>query len=415
MEFKETVLSDIAKINMGQSPKSEFYNDVSGFPFLQGNRTFGHLYPVIDTFTEKVTKKANVGDILMSVRAPVGDLNIAPVNLCIGRGLCSISVDESLRSFVYYLLKNEIKNLENQSTGTIFSSVNRKTLENLKVNVPTKISDQKNIGDFLWSLDEKIDLNNKTIANLEELSKTLFKRWFVDFEFPNEEGNPYRSSNRDLIDSSLGQIPKEWNILNLSDICEVRDGTHDSPKQRTEGFPLVTSKHLKFYQLDLDDAKLISEEDYLKVNQRSKVHKHDILISMIGTIGRMYYVLEDEISYAIKNIGLIKSSQFDYPNFIYLTFKTPQIENHIRTHSAGSTQQYISLTELRKIPILLPANDVLMQFDLVTSPIFLKIRNLIEEIEDLVLLRDTLLPKLMSGEIELPDDMEVEKHAKLLQ
>jgi type I restriction enzyme S subunit len=94
------ILSDIAIVTAGQSPKSEFFSNEEGFPFLQGNRTFGFLYPEIDTYTKKITKKANSVDILISVRAPVGDLNIAPCDLCIGRGLASVRAKDNNNSFI---------------------------------------------------------------------------------------------------------------------------------------------------------------------------------------------------------------------------------------------------------------------------------------------------------------------------
>ena len=97
-------LGDIAVVTMGQSPKSEFYNfEGNGMPFLQGNRTFGRKYPTFDTYTIKPTKIANAGDVIMSVRAPVGDLNIAPTEMCLGRGLCSIRMKNNNQDFLFIL------------------------------------------------------------------------------------------------------------------------------------------------------------------------------------------------------------------------------------------------------------------------------------------------------------------------
>ena len=96
-------LKDIVNVTMGQSPKSEFYNTTGeGVPFLQGNRTFGLKYPTFDTFTTKVTKMANAGDVIMSVRAPVGDLNITPSDVCLGRGVCSLRMKNENQEFLYY-------------------------------------------------------------------------------------------------------------------------------------------------------------------------------------------------------------------------------------------------------------------------------------------------------------------------
>src|SRR5699024_1393681 len=171
----------------------------------------------IDTYTTKTTRMANKDDILFSVRAPVGDINFAPTDLCIGRGLSCIKPISVHKEFLYYLLIGNIRMYESKSTGTIFSSINKKELENLEFKIPS-FYDQKKIGDFLWSIDSKIEVNNSIISNLEELAQTLFKRWFVDFEFPNEKGKPYKSSGGKMVESELGMIPHGWSEGVLKDI-----------------------------------------------------------------------------------------------------------------------------------------------------------------------------------------------------
>lgn len=132
--WKEQKLSEFVEIIMGQSPKSEYYNfDKDGVPFLQGNRTFGNLYPTYDTWCSNPTKTAKKNSVLMSVRAPVGDINIAPSDLCIGRGLSSLSMRNSNNRFLYYLLKANHKKILSNESGTVFGSVNKNTIENISV------------------------------------------------------------------------------------------------------------------------------------------------------------------------------------------------------------------------------------------------------------------------------------------
>lgn len=130
-------LIDIADVTMGQSPKSEYYNsNGDGIPFLQGNRTFGHRKPFFDTFTTLATKTAKVGDVIMSVRAPVGDPNIAPVDLCLGRGVCSLHMRNGNQDFLYYLMKFYTPHLLNKESGTVFGSVNRNDICSLDIDIP---------------------------------------------------------------------------------------------------------------------------------------------------------------------------------------------------------------------------------------------------------------------------------------
>lgn len=167
MKYK---LQDIVDVTMGQSPKSEFYNnDGEGVPFLQGNRTFGFKYPTFDTFTTLVTKEAKAGDVIMSVRAPVGDLNITPVDICLGRGVCSLRMKNGNQEFLYYMMKYYIPQLINKESGTVFGSVNRNDIIELEIDIPNDAEKQGKISRFLSMLDEKIQINNKINNNLPPL------------------------------------------------------------------------------------------------------------------------------------------------------------------------------------------------------------------------------------------------------
>ena len=159
-------LEDIATIIMGQSPKSEYYNaEGNGVPFLQGNRTFGRKYPSFDTFTTEPTKMAKAFDVIMSVRAPVGDLNITPVDMCLGRGVCAIRMNNGNQEYLYYLLKHNIKKLINKESGTVFGSVNRNDIGSLTVSVHAE-DKQKKVARFLTNIDEKIESNERINDNL---------------------------------------------------------------------------------------------------------------------------------------------------------------------------------------------------------------------------------------------------------
>ena len=167
-KWEKVKLKDIANIIMGQSPKSEYYNIVGdGLPFLQGNRTFGLKYPVFDTYTTSPTKIAQPQDVIMSVRAPVGDLNITPVKMCLGRGVCAIRMENGNQEFLYYLMKHNVQNLLNRESGTIFGSVNRNDIGSLDVLVPENDKTQQKIAFVLSLLDNKIELNNRINNNLE--------------------------------------------------------------------------------------------------------------------------------------------------------------------------------------------------------------------------------------------------------
>lgn len=160
-------LEEIADVIMGQSPKSENYNtEKKGLPFLQGNRTFGFKYPIFDTYTTVAPKIARAGDVIMSVRAPVGELNVAPVNVCLGRGVCSLRMKNGNQSFLFYLMKYYVPYLLKKESGTVFGSVNRDDINRLEVNIPEDAKEQKKIARYLEMIDDKIELNIAINNNL---------------------------------------------------------------------------------------------------------------------------------------------------------------------------------------------------------------------------------------------------------
>ena len=160
-------LEEIVDVTMGQSPKSEYYNtEKNGYPFLQGNRTFGFKYPTFDTYTTVMTKSAKAGDVIMSVRAPVGALNITPVDMCLGRGVCSLRMKNGNQSFLFYMMKYYISHLLKKESGTVFGSVNRNDISGLEVDIPEDIEEQNKIARYLEMIDDKIELNNAINNNL---------------------------------------------------------------------------------------------------------------------------------------------------------------------------------------------------------------------------------------------------------
>ncbi|MBP3507413.1 MAG: restriction endonuclease subunit S, partial [Lachnospiraceae bacterium] len=174
-------LDEIVDVTMGQSPKSEYYNsEAIGMPFLQGNRTFGIKFPTFDTYTKIATKTAKAGDVIMSVRAPVGDLNITPLNVCLGRGVCSLHMKNGNQEFLYYMMKYYMPYLLNKESGTVFGSINRNDIISLEVDIPADSKIQKKIARYLTMVDEKIELNNKINNNLEQQMQVVFNKFISE-------------------------------------------------------------------------------------------------------------------------------------------------------------------------------------------------------------------------------------------
>lgn len=277
--------------------------------------------------------------------------------------------------YLYFNIDNRYAELRQLSDGTSTrGSLSGKIMKDLSIKLPPLPTQQK-IAAILSSLDDKIELNNKINTNLEQQAQALFKNWFVD---------------------CMNSTTK------MSDIIDVRDGTHDSPKPQESGYLLVTSKHLEAYSINPTDANFITKEDYDKINERSKVDNGDILLSMIGTVGIVSLVIDNPVTWAIKNMGLFKTSKVEDLKYYLLNYlKSDDVRNYIEQHLAGSTQKYTSLSELRNLPINIPEKNILEKFNNIVTPIYERIVNNTNEIKNLKELRDTLLPKLMNGEIEV--------------
>jgi len=197
------------------------------------------------------------------------------------------------------------------------------------------------------------------------------------------------------------EIPEGWDWKPVSSIIEVKDGTHDSPKPSDSGQYLITSKHLKPSGIDFSDAYLISQEDFDAVNKRSKVDEGDFLLSMIGTVGLSQWAMKIEAPYAIKNIGLFKTSQApEMADYIFAAVTSLHGRAYLQQNqSTGTSQPYVTLGTLRSIPILIPNEKVFEQFNGKIKPIHKLMYENITENQKLAQLRDWLLPMLMNGQV----------------
>lgn len=305
------------------------------------------------------------------------------------------------RFLTYYLSTLNIQNwIVSQAVGATMPNLNTGILSSVPFHGPQKKKQEK-IANVLSAIDKKIELNNRINAELEAMAKTLYDYWFVQFDFPDAKGKPYKTSGGKMVYNEVlkREIPEGWDVSNISSMIDVKDGTHASPKPVEQGFPLITSKNLKKSGLDFDNANLISEDDYISVNKRSQVDTGDILFSMIGNIGTIYKVDEKEINFAIKNVALYKTSSVpEFRNYIYMYLNSWDMLRYMGNVTAGSIQKFIGLGSLRDMPIFLNEETV-ARFESKTQSLFLQMTTLKFQNQELVRLRDWLLPMLMNGQV----------------
>lgn len=368
-------LEDIVDVTMGQSPKSEYYNtEGKGYPFLQGNRTFGFKYPTFDTYTTVMTKLANAGDVIMSVRAPVGDLNITPVDMCLGRGVCSLRMKNGNQDFLFYMMKYYIPHLLKKESGTVFGSVNRNDINGLEVDIPEDAQVQKKIARYLEMIDDKIELNNAINNNLEQQAKALYKDWFFDFSPFSTEGN----------------LPDGWHLGTVGDIIQL----HDSKRVPLSGSE--RDKMEKIYPYYGATSLMDYVDNYLFDGIYLLLGEDGTVVDSLGFPILQYVYGQFWVN---NHAHIITGKEGFSVEELYLFFSLTNIKSIV----TGAVQQKVSQQNLKKVPAIIPSKEVLSAFDDLIQPIFAQIRNLRDENAHLADLRDTLLPRLMSGKLDVSD------------
>ena len=273
------------------------------------------------------------------------------------------------------------------AVGGVRGSMPWEEFEKMQLPVPP-IEEQLEIVASYKAITDRIALKRRINDNLEATVQAIFKSEFIDYE---------RANYSDYIEFEFGKYPATWNLVDLDTAVDVRDGTHDSPSPTESGKYLITSRHLLPYAVDRSDAYFISEADFKKANERSKVEYGDILFSMIGTIGIISFITDKEVDFAIKNVGLFRTSQNPTIRYFILSYlKSKIVENYISSYMAGSTQSYVSLNVLRKIPLILPTEDVLQHFEKQVTPLYAKMIENTHEIAKLNDLKDVITTSMSS-------------------
>lgn len=386
-------LSEIADVIMGQSPKSKFYNENGdGLPFFQGCGDFSEIYPIPKKWCTKPLKVAIEHDVLMSVRAPVGDLNLANQQCIIGRGLCALRPKMENDRFLYYLMKGNVGNLISLGTGSVYDSVNKSTIENFGLKVPP-VSLQRKIASILSAYDDLIENNTRRIKILEEMAQAVYKEWFVNFRFPGHE-------KVKMVDSELGKIPEGWKVKEIRDFGEVVTGKTPSTRVK-ENY----GHHMQFIKTpDMHgNIYVIKTSQYLSElgtqSQKSKtLPENTLCVSCIGTAGIVSITSQpSQTNQQINSIVLE-----DVKHLVFLFFALKNLREKINLFGGtGATMVNLNKEKFSSLRVFCPDSKLLDLYHAFTSPMFDEIKNLQMRAENLRYTRDLLLPKLVRGEINL--------------
>jgi type I restriction enzyme, S subunit len=349
-EWKICKIKYLVTVVMGQSPSSDNYNlEGIGEPFLQGNADFADKYPIERVYTCEASKFADIGDILLSVRAPVGAKNIANKKYAIGRGLCALRTQSINKDLLWYLIDIMNKEFEINSKGSTYDSVTVSDVNNASI-VIGSIDEQVRITTSLNSkctwIDETIEKQKQVIEKLKEYRESIITEAVTKGLNPDV---PMKDSGIEWI----GKIPEHWKITTIKHLVDARDGTHDTPLYFDKSeytYPLVTSKDFENGNINFENVKWISKEDYINISARSKVEEGDVLMSMIGgNIGKTV-IIKGNSEFAIKNVALFRTGiNHSLATIINYYLQCNMLKIQIDLKSRGGAQEFLGLGDIRNL------------------------------------------------------------------
>ena len=276
--------------------------------------------------------------------------------------------------YLFYLLKT--LGLSNYGGGSAVPTLNRNHIHPIVVRYTSSRDEQKNIAHVLSTLDEKIEVNNQISKTLENMAQAIYKHWFVDFEFPDENGNPYKSSGGKMVESEFWRIPEFWEIVSLETFVEIKYGK-DHKKLAEGEYPVYGSGGIMRYV----DKFLYNGES--------------VLVPRKGTLNNVMYI--NESFWSVDTMFYTVMKKKNIAKFIYLFLNGIDL----KSMNVGSAVPSMTTNILNNMKIIKPPSRILEEFNSLISPIFQMIKHNKEENDTLVEIRDELLPKLLSGEIEL--------------
>lgn len=341
------MLKDVCAINMGQSPDSKSYNDTGdGVPFFQGNADFGVRYPVTRKWCSEPTKMAAPNDILISVRAPIGAMNYAKENCCIGRGLAALTPDKSKVSpeFIFWLLKGKNAELNSKGTGSTFKAISRKVLEEIMI---PEISLEKQIefSKILERVYGVIQARKEELQKLDELIKARFVEMF----------------------GTLHDNEKGFDVVTIEGVCSlIKDGTHQTPQyteDKETGYKFLSSKDVMSQKIDWTDIKYIPAELHKKLYATIRPQRNDILMSKNGVNYGVAAVNDtDEVFDIYVSLALLRPKELINPVFFRCVINNPETKRQFDSSIKGIGVPNLHLGEIKKTKIFLPPMELQKEF-----------------------------------------------------
>lgn len=300
----------------------------------------------------------------------------------------------------YFKLPSFKEMMLNISVGATMPSLNTRLMDGIDLNL-LDINVQGKIAILLDSIDSKIENNNKINAELESMARTIYDYWFLQFDFPDENGKPYKSSGGKMVwnEELKREIPDRWEVLKLDKLCDFSNGiNYDKNQEGNRNYKIVNVRNITASTLlldssDFDDINLLSTQANKYI-----IEKNDILIARSGTPGAVRLLLSDEEDIIYCGF-IIKCSPKNINQRLFVTYALKKLEGSNATTTGGSIMQNVSQETLKQVNICLPSDEIIEKYNKVVTPLLNKMQQIICENQELTSLRDFLLPLLMNGQV----------------
>lgn len=379
MKYKLSEIMDLIGGGTPKTSKPEYWNgEIPWLSVKDFNNENRYVYKTEKTITElglenSSTKMLSKGDIIISARGTVGEIATIPYPMAFNQSCYGLRAKKEIvdADFLYYLIKHNVYVLKKNTHGSVFDTITRYTFDSIEVNIP-EMSEQRKIASLLAEIDEKIELNTNINNNLEQQAKALYKDWFLTF-------SPF---------SADGTLPDGWRVGTVNDIIKL----HDSKRVPLSG--AERDKMAKIYPYYGATSLMDYVDNYLFNGIYLLIGEDGTVVDSLGFPILQYVYGKFWVN---NHAHIITGKEGFSVEELYLFFSLTNIKSIV----TGAVQQKVSQQNLKKVPAIIPSKEALNAFDELIQPIFAQIRNLRDENARLAELRDTLLPKLMSGELDV--------------
>lgn len=412
-------VSEVSEISLGGTPKTsiaKYWNgdvkwasakDVSNCKLRYiGNTERTVTKEGIDNSAAKILPE---NTIVITSRGTVGELALLSEPMSFNQTCYGLKAKENMDSlFLYYNLKNSISRIKSISYGTVFSTITVRTFDEIKLAYPS-LNEQNAIAKILSDLDSKIELLQKQNKTLEVIGQAIFKHWFVDFEFPNEEGKPYKSSGGEMVfnEELESEIPKGWEVSKIGTKLKViLGGTPDRTKKEYWNGDVnwINSGKVNEFRITEPSEKITKEG--LEKSATKLLPKGTVVLAITGaTLGQISRLEIDSCA----NQSVIGILENDVSPSEYLFFWIKKTIDDIIRWQTGGAQQHINKGNVENSFILIPPSKIIKEYLRIARSLFNKIYINCFLSQNLSKIRDSLLPKLMSGKIRVPNNQKIKE------